>query len=260
MIHRPFAILSLLSALLCIGIVASWVWSYRAHHVILRTTLPDAWQVSSLRGKVWLFELHFDTGSPRGAALGIRRPSLWDAEDDAAVERFHFDRYPAAAPDAGQRARNDFDASRSTAQRAARFYDQVQDGIDAGNTKWTSILSWVKREHLTTMQDARRAWARWQAAAAPERTTSRLGFHWSADGAEGSRFIAVPYWALFVSTAALPAGRVLLWRRARRRAHAGYCRACGYDLRASGERCPECGTAIPTPASVDAGKIDAKTV
>lgn len=39
-------------------------------------------------------------------------------------------------------------------------------------------------------------------------------------------------------TAFIPIGRA--WRRARRTAR-GLCPACGYDLRASIERCPECG-------------------
>lgn len=36
-------------------------------------------------------------------------------------------------------------------------------------------------------------------------------------------------------------------RRAEKRAESGLCRHCGYDLRGSPERCPECGAAAPPP-------------
>jgi hypothetical protein len=51
--------------------------------------------------------------------------------------------------------------------------------------------------------------------------------------------------------APLPLADVLLIRRRRRRGRrlaAGLCVRCGYDLRASPERCPECG-AIPATAN-----------
>lgn len=54
----------------------------------------------------------------------------------------------------------------------------------------------------------------------------------------------VPYWFL-TAVAGAPAAVVLLLRlNRRRRARAGHCRKCGYDLRASKDRCPECGRPI----------------
>lgn len=54
--------------------------------------------------------------------------------------------------------------------------------------------------------------------------------------------LAVPHWFLALLLAILPA----IWlRRWRDRIPPGHCLQCGYDLRASEERCPECGTEIP---------------
>ncbi|MFI5379400.1 MAG: hypothetical protein ACHRHE_08885 [Tepidisphaerales bacterium] len=55
----------------------------------------------------------------------------------------------------------------------------------------------------------------------------------------------VPAWFVLLLAAipALRAGR--RWLRCRRRIRRGHCAVCGYDLRASTDRCPECGTAIP---------------
>jgi hypothetical protein len=49
-------------------------------------------------------------------------------------------------------------------------------------------------------------------------------------------------------TAALPAYRLVRRRVRAAPAHTGHCPACGYDLRATPNRCPECG-ATPTPAT-----------
>ena len=52
--------------------------------------------------------------------------------------------------------------------------------------------------------------------------------------------VVVPHWFLFVATSLLPA----LWIRNHRRRHArlGICSRCGYDVRATPDRCPEYGT------------------
>jgi len=53
--------------------------------------------------------------------------------------------------------------------------------------------------------------------------------------------LVVPHWFL-LALAALPAAvRAPGWVRRRGRARRGRCAACGYDLRATPGRCPECG-------------------
>jgi hypothetical protein len=61
-----------------------------------------------------------------------------------------------------------------------------------------------------------------------------------------SSTVAVPAWMPLLATAILPALWIHAWRRQRRTARLGLCPACGYDLRATPGRCPECGSAAGT--------------
>jgi hypothetical protein len=54
-----------------------------------------------------------------------------------------------------------------------------------------------------------------------------------------------PHWSMVVVTAAVPVAWLIGWLARRRRMAHGCCQKCGYDLRATPDRCPECGT-IPT--------------
>jgi hypothetical protein len=66
----------------------------------------------------------------------------------------------------------------------------------------------------------------------PQMTTTLIGF---------------PYWFLSTIFSAIPAVRLFrIWKRSRRYPR-GHCRKCGYDLRETPQRCPECGTVPAVP-------------
>ena len=78
--------------------------------------------------------------------------------------------------------------------------------------------------------------------------TTLLGFQyysaWLPFGT-GEVLVGVPYWAVLVVFALAPTVAVAKRLRSSRWSFRGRCAKCGYDLRATPGRCPECGT-VPT--------------
>jgi hypothetical protein len=58
-------------------------------------------------------------------------------------------------------------------------------------------------------------------------------------------YVTVPCFVLAILLSILPLVLAASWIRQRRRNAEGNCPTCGYDLRASPERCPECGMVRP---------------
>jgi hypothetical protein len=80
-----------------------------------------------------------------------------------------------------------------------------------------------------------------------------VGFHWgrvnliTERGIGPVKFFAIPQWFVVAAGSIFP----ILWcrrtvdaRRWRRKWDRGLCVKCGYDLRATPNLCPECGTAV----------------
>jgi hypothetical protein len=115
--------------------------------------------------------------------------------------------------------------------------------------------------HFMVFPDGRRlvwssdhCWERWpftQRIGQHDLWWERLGFgarNWKRTyPVMTSQGVAMPH-ALLVSLAAIvPVAWLLRQGQRRRRCSSGLCLRCGYDLRESPDRCPECGT--PRPAS-----------
>jgi hypothetical protein len=114
---------------------------------------------------------------------------------------------------------------------------------DAATSNITSMTAWRTRPAMHHTFSNHTAW-------------NRLGFHdmWQLGYHNPTwiQRIVLPYWALAVPLALWPAGTIagVTVRRqrrmlAQRRQRQGRCTGCGYDLRATPQRCPECGTAVP---------------
>ena len=129
-------------------------------------------------------------------------------------------------------------SSRGTLAFKREFLDW---GRESGEARTQSSFSWnVHAPDISLL--------------APRDTTCGFAFrHWAhSDSTIGSRqsndLIVVPHWFLLSATVVYPAYGFLRSRRRAKVVHRlrrGYCPACGYDLRASYDRCPECGATIP---------------
>jgi hypothetical protein len=58
------------------------------------------------------------------------------------------------------------------------------------------------------------------------------------------RWLTLPCWLLMLPAGAFGGWMLRGWLRTRRAARLGRCSRCGYDLRATPERCPECGQPV----------------
>ena len=101
------------------------------------------------------------------------------------------------------------------------------------------------------MSDRPHWWQRFDSPGGYSDDGTTLGFYFRAQSNAGPTYVGrqrdlifrIPYWFLAAASTLAPAAALRRRLRTRRRTRRGLCPRCGYDLRESPDRCPECGTA-----------------
>jgi hypothetical protein len=76
----------------------------------------------------------------------------------------------------------------------------------------------------------------------------------SRDLYPGHLIVGIPFGWIALPLAAASAWWIVSWRRRRQWRQPGRCRHCGYDLRGSTGRCPECGQPTASPGELPAAE------
>jgi len=193
-----------LSLLVCVAMVVVWARSYRSVDVVM---------VSSSR-------LHKAVSGGGGVFL----ESLRLVRDDGSWTN------PSAAV---ARTMLDYDTGRPGGLGAAKPHEWVTAAYGGRST--IVQRAWGP--------DLNRAWPQ----VAPVSHTLTETFNNVNGSLVAYRLVGgrvwIPYWVMFGLMAALPLALLLAHRRSRR-SRLGLCPTCGYDLRATSDRCPECGQVV----------------
>jgi hypothetical protein len=143
--------------------------------------------------------------------------------------------WPADAPDGKRLVKLDLDSGGGQLEVSWKAWTTAaRDRLSQSN----SIAA--ENPYHRTFPDIPKRYAR----SDPPTMWNAIGLKWYSGPTHSS--ICFPYWLAAILTAAAPAFSIAARVRRRRRIEAGQCLSCGYDLRATPGRCPECGATATT--------------
>jgi hypothetical protein len=208
--------LTALSLLICLAIAVLWIRSYWVSDI---NSWADGTEIelASRRGRLGMTVAHYDgwhDSPPHHAWKHDRgRGHAFDDAQDGEVRRINLWGFLWAV--------------RAPTYPPAWIRERTRGSAPSPISWWIAPIVVFPGARPTTFD--------WDAERLPTVTT--------IVAAPGYRVVA-PHWFVVGTTAILSTARIAMFLRARRRHPAGSCPKCGYDLRATPDRCPECG-AIP---------------
>ncbi len=116
---------------------------------------------------------------------------------------------------------------------------------------WSGKVNYIRfradSQALTNYKKYPRGWNVWGLRPRGRRFSSTF---WTLRLFRNPFGLEIPLWMPTLLFGLWPAWLLLPFHRRRKRKNLGLCLKCGYDLRGSEGRCPECGMLIEQPLSV----------